>query len=100
MIIHFLFYRCYKCNVEIPSNSSRKLLECVEFVKKHAVPNNKEEVENDDKSMENKSPVSFVIPPPRKSSMFMNPEPIQNSITGSYTIDSLPRVRVSTFEHV
>lgn len=85
---------CYKCDVEIPSNSSKKLLECVEFVKKHAVPNNtKEEEENVDKSVESKSPVSFVIPPPRKSSMFMNSEPTQNSVTGSYTVDSLPRVR-------
>ncbi|KAL0274865.1 UNVERIFIED_CONTAM: hypothetical protein PYX00_002897 [Menopon gallinae] len=31
---------CFKCNIEIPSNSSKKLLECVEYVKKNAVSRN------------------------------------------------------------
>ena len=86
--------------MEIPSNSSKKLLECVEFVKKHAVPNNNKEDEDVDKSLEVKSPVSFVSLPQRKSSMFMNSEPIQNSTTGSCTVDSLPRVRVSILTSV
>ena len=66
----------------------------MEFIKKHAVPNNIEEKAVD--TVENKSPVSFVIPAQKKSTIFMvNTELDQNTQPGNYSVDSLPRVRVS-----
>lgn len=82
--------------MEIPANSSRKLLDCVEFIKKHSVPNNVDE-KPEEKNNDNKSPVSFTVTLPRNSFTFMHAEPVLGSQSPN-SVDSLPRVRVISWK--
>ncbi|KAK6628328.1 hypothetical protein RUM43_002140 [Polyplax serrata] len=88
---------CFKCDLEIPSNSSKKLLECYEFIKKFMSSSSIElktsPVEND---IEVKPSVSFLSSRSSKSLNSINnyPPGFETFTAPSYSfLDSLPRAR-------